>query len=94
MLMGDPGLPLSVSSAGGRLQHQGDDSEVPDLLETVYEFPEFIMTLEHSNFPKYMRKTDSSIRRNDEFPYWTQNATRIELYGSEHMMTIGRHGGG
>jgi len=52
------------------------------------------MTLEHSNFPKYMRKTDSSIRRNDEFPYWTQNATRIELYGSEHMMTIGRHGGG
>ena len=94
MLMSDPGLPLSVSSAGGRLQHQGDDSEVPDLLETVYEFPEFIMTLEHSNFPKYMRKTDSSIRRNDEFPYWTQNATRIELYGSEHMMTIGRHGGG
>ncbi|MCZ6672460.1 MAG: Gfo/Idh/MocA family oxidoreductase [Verrucomicrobia bacterium] len=94
MLMGDPGFPLSVSSAGGRLQHKGDDSEVPDLLETVYEFPEFIMTLEHSNFPKYMRKTDGSIRRSDEFPYWTQNATRIELYGSELMMTIGRHGGG
>jgi predicted dehydrogenase len=94
MLMGDPGFPLSVSSAGGRLQHKGDDSEVPDLLETAYEFPEFIMTLEHSNYPKYMRKTDGSIRRNDEFPYWTQNATRIELYGSELMMTIGRHGGG
>lgn len=94
MLMGDPGFPLSVSSAGGRLQHPGDDSEVPDLLETVYEFPDFIMTLEHSNYPKYMRKTDSSIRRNDEFPYWTQNATRIELYGSELMMTLGRHGGG
>ena len=94
MLMGDPGLPLSVSSAGGRLQHKGDDSEVPDLLETNYEFPEFVMTLEHSNYPKYMRKTDGSIRRNDEFPYWTQNSTRIELYGSERMMTIGRHGGG
>ena len=94
MLMGDPGLPYSVSSAGGRLQHQGDDSEVPDLLETVYEFPGFVMTLEHSNFPKYMRKTDNSIRRNDAFPYWTQNSTRIELYGSEMMMTIGRHGGG
>ena len=94
MLMGDPGLPLSVSSAGGRLQHKGDDSEVPDLLEVVYEFPGFVMTLEHSSYPKYMRKTDHSIRRNDEFPYWTQNSTRIELYGSELMMTIGRHGGG
>jgi hypothetical protein len=41
-----------------------------------------------------MQKTTATIRRNDEFPYWTQNATRIELYGSELMMTIGRHGGG
>ena len=94
MLMGDPGFPQSVSAAGGRLHHKGDDSEVPDLLETAYEFPGFVMTLEHSNYPKYMRKTDQSIRRNDELPYWTQNSTRIELYGSEMMMTIGRHGGG
>ena len=94
MLMGDPGFPQSVSSAGGRIAHKGDDSEVPDLLETVFEFPGFIMTLEHSNYPKFMRKTDNSIRRNDELPYWTHNSTRIELYGSEMMMTIGRHGGG
>ena len=94
MLMGEPGLPLSVTSAGGRIAHRGDDSEVPDLLETVYEYPDFIMTLEHSNYPKFMRKTDHSIRRNDELPYWTHNATRIELYGSEMMMTVGRHGGG
>lgn len=94
MLMGEPGFPLSVSSAGGRMAHKGDDSEVPDLLETAFEFPDFIMTLEHSNYPKFMRKTTSTIRRNDELPYWTHNATRIELYGSEMMMTIGRHGGG
>lgn len=94
MLMGDPGLPLSVSSAGGRMHHRNDDSEVPDLLEVSFEFPGFIMTLEHSNYPKYMQKTAKTIRMNNEFPYWTQNATRIELYGSEHMMTIGRHGGG
>ncbi|MEX0323233.1 MAG: Gfo/Idh/MocA family protein [Puniceicoccaceae bacterium] len=94
MLMGDPGFPLSVSSAGGRMAHKGDDSEVPDLLEIVYEFPDFIMTLEHSNYPKYMRKTTGTIRRTDDMPYWTHNATRIELYGSEMQMTIGRHGGG
>jgi hypothetical protein len=28
------------------------------------------------------------------FPYWMQNATRIEIYGTEGMMIVGRHGGG
>ena len=41
-----------------------------------------------------MQKTTGTIRRNDELPYWSQNATRVEMYGSEQMMTIGRHGGG
>jgi hypothetical protein len=52
------------------------------------------MTFELTNYPRYMQKTTTTIRRNDLFPYWTQNATRVELYGSEMMMTIGRHGGG
>ncbi|MBK1879626.1 Gfo/Idh/MocA family protein [Pelagicoccus mobilis] len=94
LLMGDPGLPNSVSASGGRIAHKGDDGETPDLLEVVCEYPDFLMTVEHSNYPKYMRKTTTTIRRKDEFPYWTQNATRIELYGSELMMTMGRHGGG
>ncbi|MBN2376008.1 MAG: Gfo/Idh/MocA family oxidoreductase [Sedimentisphaerales bacterium] len=94
MLMGNPGMSAAVSSSGGRLQYKGDDSEVPDLLVTAFDFDNFVMTLEHSNYPRYMQKTTGTIRRNDEFPYWTQNATRIELYGSELMMTIGRHGGG
>ena len=54
------------------MAHKGDDSEVPDLLGITFEYPDFIMTLEHSNYPKFMRKTDRSIRRKDEFPYWTQ----------------------
>jgi hypothetical protein len=93
MLMGDPGMPTAASSSGGRLQNK-DDSEVPDLLVTSYDFDGFVMTLEHSNYPRYMAKTTATIRRNDEFPYWTQNATRIELYGSELLMIVGRHGGG
>lgn len=93
MLMGDPGMPTAVSCSGGRLHHQ-DDSQVPDLQVAACDFDGFVLTLEHSNYPRYMRKTSGTIRRNDELPYWTQNATRVELYGSELLMIVGRHGGG
>jgi predicted dehydrogenase len=94
MLMSDPGMPGAVSCSGGRLAHKGDDAEVPDVQIVSFDFDDFVMTFELSGYPHYMQKTTGTIRRNDEFPYWTQNATRIELYGSELMMTVGRHGGG
>ncbi|MHC4624246.1 MAG: Gfo/Idh/MocA family protein [Planctomycetota bacterium] len=94
MLMGDPGMPDAVSCSGGRLYHKGDDAEVPDVQIVTYDFDGLVMTFELTNYPRYMRKTSGTIRRKDEFPYWTQNATRVELYGSELMMTVGRHGGG
>ena len=94
MLMGDPGLPRAVSCSGGRLAHPDDEGEVPDVQIVSFDFADFVMTFELSGYPRYMQKTTGTIRRNDEFPYWTQNATRIELYGSDLMMTVGRHGGG
>ncbi len=94
MLMGSPGLPKRVSCMAGRFVHRNDDGVVPDTQEVTYEFDNFLMTFELTGYPKYMRKTTATIRRNDEYPYWTQNSTRIELYGSELMMTVGRHGGG
>ncbi|UCD51696.1 MAG: Gfo/Idh/MocA family oxidoreductase [Phycisphaerales bacterium] len=94
MLMGDPGFPQAVSCMGGRLAHQGDDSETPDVQLASFDFGTFVMTFELTQYPRYMQKTTGTIRRNDEFPYWTQNATRIELYGADLMMTVGRHGGG
>ncbi len=94
MLMGDPGMPRAVASSGGRLAHPGDDSEVPDVLVTTYDFDGFVLTLEHSNYPEYMEKTSTTIRQGDEFPFWLHNSTRIELYGSKQMMVVGRHGGG
>ena len=94
MLLGDPGLPSSVSCMGGRLVYSDDDAEVPDVQVATFAFKDFILTLELTNYPRYMEKTTTTIRRNDLLPYWTQNATRIELYGSELMMVIGRHGGG
>ena len=94
MLMGDPGFASAVTCSGGKLAWKDSDGEVPDVQIVTYEFDDFVMTFELSGYPKYMRKTTGTIRRNDIFPYWTQNATRIELYGSELMMTVGRHGGG
>jgi len=94
MLMGNPGIPAAASCSGGRLQYKGDDVEVPDVQIVSYDFNGFVMTFELTGYPRYMRKTTGTIRRSDKFPYWTQNATRIELYGSELMMTVGRHGGG
>ncbi|MBN2000645.1 Gfo/Idh/MocA family oxidoreductase [candidate division KSB1 bacterium] len=94
MLMQVNVSPGTVSCSGGRLAHKGDDSQVPDLQIVNYDFKDFVMVLEHANYPRYMQKTTATIRRNDEFPYWTQNATRIELYGSELLMIVGRHGGG
>ncbi|MHC4482573.1 MAG: Gfo/Idh/MocA family protein [Planctomycetota bacterium] len=94
MLMGNPPVPTAASCSGGRLQHAGDDAEVPDVQIVTYDFKDFVMTFELTGYPRYMRKTTGTIRRSDKFPYWTQNATRIELYGSELMMTVGRHGGG
>ena len=93
MLMGNPGLPKGISAAGGRF-HYTDDSEMPDLLEVCFRFDNFLMTVEHSCYPEYMRKTSGTIRRNDLLPYWTQNSTRIELYGTKEMMILGRTGGG
>jgi hypothetical protein len=42
-----------------------------------------------------LKKTPDKIRRSSaEFPDWNQNATRIEIYGTEGLMYLGRHGGG
>jgi len=94
MLMGDPGPPKSVRGLGARICHKGDDSQRPDVQTCSWDFGGFLMTLDLTGYPRYMLKTAGTIRRKDVLPYWTHNATRIELYGSERMMTIGRHGGG
>jgi len=94
MLMGDPGSPDNISCFAGRKVFPNDDGEVPDVQVATFEFKDFIMTFELTNYPRYMQKTTNTIRRNDILPYWTQNATRVELYGSDLMMTVGRHGGG
>jgi predicted dehydrogenase len=94
MMMGEPQPPSSVRTLGVHCCHDGDESQVPDIENICWDFGKFIMTYEFTRYPRYMEDTTITIRRNDLFPYWTMNATRIEFYGSSLLMTLGRHGGG
>ena len=94
MLLGDPGLPHNVRAVGGRYVHRGDDSEVPDVMVVNWEFDDFVMTFELTGYPRYMVKSSDTLRRKTIVSDWKQNATRVELYGSELLMIVGRHGGG
>ena len=94
MLMGDQDRPKAISACGGKLAYPNSDGETPDVQVVTYEFDKFVLTFEMTNYPRYMQKESDEIRRNDLLPYWTMNSTRIEIYGSELMMTVGRHGGG
>lgn len=85
--------PKSVYCTGGRYQSEGS-AQTPDTQTAIYEFGDLVMTFDLTLFTPYMLKTDRGIRDGDLFPYWLQNATRIELYGSEAMMIVGRLGGG
>ncbi len=86
-------VPTAVHCAGGRF-HEPGDAEAPDTQIASYQFDDLIMTFELTLYTPYMLKTDGGIRNDDMFPYWPQNATRIEIYGDKGVMFVGRHGGG
>lgn len=94
LVLGNPGHPPSVYCCGGNWAW-GSECEVPEIQVITYNFEDFTMTCESGNATNYMKKTPGEIRQsNSKLPDWSQNATRTEIYGSEGMMYLGRHGGG
>ena len=87
------GFPKGAYANGGRFDTEGA-AETPDTLVATFDYDDMLMTIEASLFTPYMLKTDGVIRQSDMFPYWPQNATRVEIYGTEGVMCFGRHGGG
>ena len=86
--------PKTVYSVGGRFNSAGA-AETPDTQVAAFEFDNLLMTFELTLYTPYMLKTSPATRNSStDFPYWPQNATRIEIYGSEGVMYVGRHGGG
>lgn len=72
--------PRSVYCVGGIFNSQGA-AETLDTQAATFEFPNLLMTYEQTLYTPYMLESDDGIRNGDIFPYWPQNATRIELYG-------------
>lgn len=94
MVLGDPGHPLSVHGWGGN--HAWDSQrQTPEFQSMTFDFGAYAMTCESGNATNYMQKTPGEIRMSDSrFPDWKLNATRTEIYGTEGLMYLGRHGGG
>ncbi len=86
-------LPKQVHCSGGRFNTEGA-ADTPDTQIATFTYDDMVVTLELTLYTPYMLKTDGVIRDSDMFPYWPQNATRIEIYGSQGVMYVGRMGGG
>jgi predicted dehydrogenase len=86
--------PQTVYCTGGRFHEKGAD-ETPDTQVATFDFDHLVMTFEMTLYTPYMLKISPQVRESlTEYPYWPQCATRIEIYGSEGVMYVGRHGGG
>ncbi|MGC9329607.1 MAG: Gfo/Idh/MocA family oxidoreductase, partial [Candidatus Hinthialibacter sp.] len=83
----------SAHCTGGNLAFD-DDREVPDTQAATFKFDDMVVTFDLTQWASYMAKIPMAVRQSDQFPYWLQNATRIELYGMKGLMIVGRHGGG
>ena len=93
LAMKEPAAPLAVSTSGGRWEFH-DGREIPDTQIVTYEYPEMIMTCENTTFTRVMRKSNAEERMGSKWPFWPENGERIEIYGTERMMYLGRHGMG
>ncbi len=93
MVLGDPGHPRSVLCIGGNYAFQSK-REVPEFQCITYDYGDYAMTCESGNATGYMRKFPGEVRYGDKWPHWPTSATRVEIYGTQALMYLGRHGCG
>jgi predicted dehydrogenase len=93
-VLGDPDHPKSVYGWGGNFAF-GSKRETPEFQTITYDFGKFTLTCDSGTSTNYMKKAPQSIRMSlTEFPDWRTYACRTEIYGTEGLMYLGRHGGG
>ena len=94
LVIGDPSYPKSVYGWGGNHVF-GGTCETPEFQSIVYDFGDFTLSCDSGYATNYMIKTPNDIRMDKtRFPNWRNNATRTEIYGTQGLMYLGRHGGG
>jgi len=92
-LTGDIRCPKSVSHAGG-IYVLRDGRDTPDTQLALYDYGEFTLQLEATLWTPYVKKIPQSIRNSDALPNWPFCSTRIEVFGTDGFLYVGRHGGG
>ena len=66
------------------------------LLRGAYERANYFDMMVHGNWYCYVPELNGvdsysqGVRNSDMIPYWAQNATRIEIYGTKGLMIVGR----
>ena len=94
LVLGNPPHPIAVCGWGGNHVF-GGERETPEFQSIVYDFGDFTLECNSGFATGYMIKTANDIRMDKtRFPHWPNNATRVEIYGTEGFMYLGRHGGG
>jgi predicted dehydrogenase len=93
MALGDPPHPKSVLCIGGNYAFKSQ-RQVPEFQCITYDYGDFSMTCENGNATGYLSKFPGDVRFGDKWPHWPTAATRVEIYGTEALMYLGRHGCG
>ncbi|MBK9389333.1 MAG: Gfo/Idh/MocA family oxidoreductase [Bacteroidetes bacterium] len=94
MVLGDPDNPKSTFCAGGRVIYN-DNRDIPDNQTITYDFGDFPMTVEASIYGEYLQKAPPEVRYGrNKFANWPFLSDRMEIYGTEGMMYLARHGAG
>ncbi|HLA39478.1 MAG TPA: Gfo/Idh/MocA family oxidoreductase [Candidatus Glassbacteria bacterium] len=88
------GYPKSAVQTGGIYFYKDDGREIPDTQVASFEYDGLTLELDGNLWTPYMKKIPNSIRDGDELPDWPFCATRVEIYGSDGFMYLGRQGGG
>lgn len=85
--------PKSVFCTGG-IFHFDDGAETPDTQVVTYEYERLTMVFELTLWTPYMKKTPMEVRGTDRWHNWPFNATKVEVFGTDGFMYLGRHGDG
>lgn len=85
--------PLSVFGKGA-VRYPERVADIPDSLTAIYDYGDISLELEVDWWSSLI-KIPIEIRASKAlFPNWQFTGTRIEIYGTNGMMYLGRHGGG
>ncbi len=85
--------PLSVYSLGS-VRYPDRAADIPDSLHTIYDYGDITLSLEVDWWSSLIKVPHEIRVSRSRFPEWQFCGTRVEIYGTQGMMYLGRHGGG